>query len=52
MIVGPHQLAVGVEKVDEHCVVFRETRRGWRNDEAVSHLDRHADGRVRSGERD
>jgi hypothetical protein len=43
MIIGPHQLAVGVEEMDEHPVVVGELRRIGRDDEAVGHLERRAD---------
>ena len=46
VIVGPHQLAVGVDEVDEHPVVLGEGRRVGRDDEAVRSSRRTADRRV------
>ena len=58
MIVCPHQLAIAIKEVNEHGVIFRESRRVCRHHEPVAHVDRHPDrgvgpreGDTRSGDR-
>ena len=43
MVVGPHELAVGIDEVDEDPYVFGDRRCVGGDDEPVGHFDRAAD---------